>query len=413
MDARQAPQVKLRASKHTGAIGVLAMGTTASRRLNSLGTLVGAALVMAMAATLIGAGSGAAPAQNFGAVQRYVFVPSRNTPSVAVIERDSDRVVGTIDVGLVPAQIFVSEAVGKLAAVAAADRRLSIIDLKNGERRSIELDFVPQRLLGSADGNLAVAADLSAGKIAFVELVRVREVSRVTGLPPIRDLLLGADGAFLYVAADNLRGVGVIDIARGKLIAEIPTFAAAPGDVSGLTRSPSGRLGYAKARDGRSVSLLDLSNFRPLAQLEVGRAASKAYPTGFGGYLVVPDSVEKSVTVVATASMTIAAMLKGSAGMTTVYSGWFDTLALVPSVTDRKLLIYDLDQLAGAGEIALAGVPGAGAVTPEGTKLYLAVEGTKQVAVVDLQTKRLMKPVNLEFEPLAAIMARSFDICHN
>ena len=388
------------------------MGTTASRRLKSLATLVVAAVVMAIATVLIGASSVAAPAQNFGAVQRYVFVPSRNTPAVAVIERDSDRVVGTIDVGLVPAQIFVSEAVGKLAAVSAGDRRLSVVDLKSGERRSIELDFVPQRLLGSADGNLAVAADLSAGTISFIELARVREVSRITGLPPIRDLLLGADGAFLYVAADGLKGVGVIDIARGKLIAEIPTFAAVPGDVSGLTRSPSGRMGYAKARDGRSVSLLDLSNFRPLTQLDVGRAATKAYPTGFGGYLVVPDNANRTVTVVATSSLTVAGMLKGLAGMTTVYSGWFDTLALVPSITDRKLLIYDLDRLAEAGEIALPGPPAAGAVTSEGTKLYLAVEGTKQVAVVDLQTKRLMKPINLEFEPLAAIMARSFDICH-
>lgn len=389
------------------------MGTTASRQLMSLGTLVVAVGVIAIATTLIGATSAAAAAQNFGAVQRYVFVPSRNTPAVAVIERDSDRVVGTIDAGLVPTQIFVSEAVGKLAAGAAADRRLSVVDLKSGERRSIELDFVPQRLLGSADGNLAVAADLSAGTISFIELVRVREVSRITGLPPIRDLLLGADGAFLYVAADGLQGVGVIDIARGKLIAEIPTFAAVPGDVSGLTRSPSGRMGYAKARDGRSVSLLDLSNFRPLSQLDVGRAATKAYPTGFGGYLVVPDNANRTVTVVATSSLTVAAMLKGLAGMTTVYSGWFDTLALVPSITDRKLLIYDLDQLAAAGEIALPGPPAPGAVTSEGTRLYLAVEGTKQVAVVDLQTKRLMKPINLEFEPLAAIMARSFDICHN
>src|SRR5262249_19222256 len=146
LDARQPPQVKLTPSTHTGAIRVLAMGTTASRHLKSLATLVVAAVVMAIAPMLIGASSVAAPAQNFGAVQRYGVVPSRNTPAVAVIERESDRVVGRIDVGLVPAQVFVSEAVGKLAAVAAAERRLSVVDLKSGEGRSIELDFVPQRL---------------------------------------------------------------------------------------------------------------------------------------------------------------------------------------------------------------------------------------------------------------------------
>jgi len=123
--------------------------------------------------------------------------------------------------------------------------------------------------------------------------------------------------------------------------------------------------------------------------------------------------VEKTVTVVATSSMAVAAVLKGSAGTTTVYSGWFDTLALVPSTSERKLLVYDLEKLAKAGEITLPGGPGPGAVTPEGTKLYLALEGTRQVAVIDLQKRQLVKTIEVGHEPLAAILGRSFDFCHN
>ena len=58
-----------------------------------------------------------------------------------------------------------------------------------------------------------------------------------------------------------------MDIARGRLVEEIPTYGTAPGDVSGLTRSPSGWLGYAKSRDGRAISVLDLSNFRQGTQV--------------------------------------------------------------------------------------------------------------------------------------------------
>jgi DNA-binding beta-propeller fold protein YncE len=393
------------------------MDATASRRMKQAGILI--ALVAAAAAIVMtrlpsdpAAGPAVAAHQDFGAVPRYVFVPSRSTSIVTVVERDSDRVVGAVDAGEVPAQIFVSESTGKLAVIAAAGHQVSVVDLKNGQRGSIDLDFVPQRLLGSVDGNLVAAADLASGTIAFLELVREREVSRISGLPPIRDLMFGADGAFLYVAADGLKGIGVVDIARGKLIEEIPTYGAAPGDVSGLTRSPSGRLGYAKARNERSISVLDLSNFRPVRQLEVGHAAGKVFPTGFGGYLVVPDNAERTVTIVANSSMTVAAMLEGASEMTTVYSGWFDTLALLPSRAERKLLVYDLDRLTKAGEIPLPALPGPGAVTPEGTKLYLAMEGTKQVAVIDLQARRLMKSIGVGFEPLAAIMARSFDVCH-
>src|SRR5262249_42082913 len=349
--------------------------------------------------------------QDFSAVQRYVFVPSRTTPLVTIIE--GDKIVGGLDLGVVPAQVVVSEAAGKLVAIDAAGRRVSIVDLKDGQQTGVELNFAPQRLLNSADGNLVAAVEPAAGTIAFIELAREREVRRIAELPPIRDLMFGADGAFLYVAAEGLKGVGVIDIARGKLIEEIPTYGIVPGAISGLTRSRSGGLGYAKARDGRSISVLDLGNFRLVQQLDVGRAATKAYPTGVGGYLVVPDSVEKTVTVVANSSMSVAAMLKGSSGMSTVYSGWVDTLALVPSRNEKKLLVYDLDQLAKAGEIALPGAPAQGAVNLEGAKLYLAVEGTRQVTVVDLQKRQLMKPIEIGHEPLAAIMARSFDVCHN
>ncbi len=394
------------------------MGMTASLRIKQAGgvlaVLVAAGIIAAVEMPDDPAPTPAAAAiQDFSAAQRYVFVPSRSTPAVAVIERESDKVVGTLDSGVVPTQVVVSEAAGKLVAIDASLRRVSIVDLRNGRQSGVDLDFVPQRLLTSADGKLVAAIDLAAGTVAFIELAREREASRVTGLPPIRDLVFGADGISLYVAADGLEGIGVVNIARGKLIEEIPTYAAAPGDISGLTRSANGWLLYAKARDGRSISVLDLSNFRPARQLDVGRAATKAFPTGFGGYLVVPDNVEKTVTVVATSSMSVAAVLKGSTRMTTVYSGWFDTIALVPSASERKLLVYDLEKPAKAGEITLPGAPGPGAVTPEGTKLYLALEGTRQVAVIDLQKRQLVKMIEVGHEPLAAILGRSFDFCHN
>jgi len=171
-------------------------------------------------------------------------------------------------------------------------------------------------------------------------------------------------------------------------------------------------MGYVKARGSGTISLFDLSNFRPVRELEVGRRADKAFPTGFGGYLVVPDNSEKTVTIIATASLTVAAMLKGAAGMSTVYSGWFDTLALVPSATERKLLVYDLDRLARAPDIPLPGTAGPGAVTPDGAKLYLALQDASKVAVIDLQSRKLIRTIAVASNPVAAIMAKSFDVCH-
>ncbi len=349
---------------------------------------------------------------DFSAAARYVFIPSRNAPIVTVVERDGDRVVGTLDPGLVPEQVVVSEAAGKLVAIDGSARGVSVIDLANGRRLAIDLDFTPHRLIASPDGYVVAAADLSAGSVAFIELMRARVASRMTGLSPIRDLMFGPDGAFFYVAAERLNGIGVVDVARGKLIEDIAVPSLRSANAAGLTRSPSGRMGYVKAQGNGTISLVDLSNFRRVREIEVGRDAVKAFPTGFGGYLVVPDNSERTVTIIANASLTVAAMLKGAAEMTTVYSGWFDTLALVPSSIERKLLVYDLDRLSQAPDIALPGIPGLGAVTPDGARLYLALQDAGQVAVIDLQRRALLRTIAVASDPAAAIMAKSFDVCH-
>ena len=393
------------------------MGRTASARAVRCAGILALAVAGAMV-ILQGVPHDLASAQaaqvksDFGAVARYVFIPSRNAPIVTVVDRDIDGVVGTLDVGLVPEQVVVSEATRKLVAVDGIARAVSVVELANGRRVAIDLDFTPQWLIASPDGYVAAAADLSAGSVAFVELMRNRVVSRITGLSPIHDLMFGPDGAFLYVAVERSDGVGVVDVARGKLIEEIAVSGLRSAQAAGLTRSPSGRMGYVKAQGSRTISLVDLSNFRPVREIEVGRDALKAFPTGFGGYLVVPDNSEKTVTIVANASLTVAAMLKGGAGMTTVHSGWFDTLALVPSATERKLLVYDLDRLSQAPDIPLPGSPGRGAVTQDGARLYIALEDASKVAVIDLQRRRLLHTIAVASNPVAAIMAKSFDVCH-
>jgi len=393
------------------------MGRTASARaVRCAGifalAVAGAMVIMPGVPHDLASAQAAQVKSDFGAVARYVFIPSRNAPIVTVVDRDIDGVVGTLDVGLVPEQVVVSEATRKLVAVDGIARAVSVVELANGRRVAIDLDFTPQWLIASPDGYVVAAADLSAGSVAFVELMRNRVVSRITGLSPIHDLMFGPDGAFLYVAVERSDGVGVVDVARGKLIEEIAVSGLRSAQAAGLTRSPSGRMGYVKAQGSRTISLVDLNNFRPVREIDVGRDALKAFPTGFGGYLVIPDNSERTVTIVANASLTVAAMLKGGAGMTTVHSGWFDTLALVPSATERKLLVYDLDRLSQAPDIPLPGSPGRGAVTQDGAKLYIALEDASKVAVIDLQRRVLLRTIAVASNPVAAIMAKSFDVCH-
>src|SRR5262249_60714959 len=115
-----------------------------------------------------------------------------------------------------------------------------VADVAHGRPVAMGVGFAPRWLIASPDGYAAAAADLSGGSVAFVELMRNGVVSRITRLSPIHDLMFGPDGAFLYVAAERSDGVGVVDVARGKLIEEIAVSGLRSAQAAGLTRSPSG-----------------------------------------------------------------------------------------------------------------------------------------------------------------------------
>ena len=93
--------------------------TAIVRAARGAGILALAGAVVVTAGILLGKPStqAAQVKSDFGAVARYIFIPSRNDPIVTVVERDSDGVVGTLDAGLVPEQVVVSEATRKLVAV--------------------------------------------------------------------------------------------------------------------------------------------------------------------------------------------------------------------------------------------------------------------------------------------------------
>jgi DNA-binding beta-propeller fold protein YncE len=98
--------------------------------------------------------------------------------------------------------------------------------------------------------------------------------------------------------------------------------------------------------------------------------------------------------------------------MSWAYSAWFDTVAFVTSTTQRELLVYDLDHAQQRGSIALGAVPGPGAVTPDGSKLFLPVADRHAVFVIDAASARLIHRIPLPGAPILAVLAGSYGLCH-
>lgn len=359
---------------------------------------------------------------------RYVFVPSRGAPEVTVIDSKRDDVVARLGLKAIPGQIVVSKAVGDLVASDLRDKTLSMVNLETRKIDTvIPLDVTPDHMQLSPDGYLLAVGDVVHGSVSIVSLNDRRSLFRIDGFSQPYNLTFNIDGSMIYVAELGADRVSVIDISLQKVIEKIATASAAPDaglshsstrsndprGITNVTRTPNGRFGFVTFRDSDRVAILNFDDSKTVKTLPLGKQPWRAYATADGRYMLVPNNGDKTVTVIDTNSLEVAATLPGAADVTAVDTGWFESVAYVISNSENRAVIIDLMDLRKSGEIPLPSGPDAGVVTPDGTKLYVALSGTNQVAVIDTRLRKLIKTIDhVGDRPWGATMGHSNNYCH-
>ena len=391
--------------------------------LPTLGPISRGLTPIALAGAIV-ASAGTAGAMSFEDSGRYVFVPNRASADVAVIDTRSDSLVARIEVGNVPHQVVIADRLGKMVASNTEDNTVSIIDLSTPERaKTLLLDVEPEHMELAPNGATLAVGNIGAGTVSLLSLHEDRELARIEGLFEPHNLTFSPDGSLLYVANLGADHISVIDVAEAELISEIsvvgPTPVAAAADaeeyqgIINVTRTPDGRFGFAAHGEGNSLAVVDLRSFEKVKDIALGELPWRAFSTADGRFMLVPNNGDETVSVISTSSLEVVATLPGAEDMTGVNTGWFETVAAVVSRGDDKLVLIDLVEMAPAGEIALPGTPETGVTTPDGRKLYVALSGSDQVAVVDLKTRALVKTIDdVGEEPWGATMAGALNYCH-
>lgn len=357
----------------------------------------------AVAVMLALAGLAGTPARaaGFTDATRYVFVAAQDQPQVSVIDSRDDRVVGAIDLGLVPSQLEIAGDQGRLLAVDGQAPVLALASLADGRSWPVALDFVPSRLAMAGDGHRVVAAAPAAGRLAVVEVATGAVVAQTTTVP-FRDLAVAGD--HLVLAPDS--GLALLDFASLRPLAEL---AVSQGFAT-LARSPNGRVVYARAVAQPIVVAVDVGAARLVG--EVASGAALAYTNAMGITLMLPEEGGEGALLVVPSSLKGGVRLRGEAGITGAYSGWFDTVAFLPSSRSRSVVVIDQQGGFRGDDITLGALPGRGTVTPDGRKLYLPLTDTHRVAVIDAERRGLAGYVALPARPAMAVMGRTFGLCH-
>lgn len=377
------------------------------------------------AVMVAGIAAGAAPASALDDLSHYVFVPSRESAEVAVIDTRTDRVVATVAVGNVPHQVVISDTEMEMVASNTADDTISLIDLKTLETAAtVTLDQEPEHMEVNPAGDVVAVGNIAAGTVSLVSLKEDRELARIDGLYQPHNMTFSPDGALLYVGNLGADVVSVIDVQRAEVVNEIPVgepqsvASAAAGDeewqgIINVTRTPDGRLGFAAFGEGGTMGVIDLRTQETVKTLELGELPWRAFTTADGRYMITPNNGDETISVVSTSTLEEVARFPGAADMTGVNTGWFETTAFVISRGEDKLIVLDLETMQPAGEIALPGTPETGVTTPDGTKLYVALSEANEVAVIDVQTREVIGRIGDVGEgPWGAHMVGALNYCH-
>ncbi len=358
-------------------------------------------------------------------LSNYVFVPNRASADVAVIDTRTDAVVAHVPVGEVPHQVAVSQSLGKMIVSNTADDTVSVIDLATLETSAtIQLGHEPEHIELDPSGAVAAIGNIGDGTVSLVSLGSEHEVARVDGLHEPHNMTFDPSGERLYVGNLGASFVSVIDVPQATVAGEIvigPDRALAHHEdddtayqgIINVTATPDGRLGFAAYGEGDRMAVIELESGRTLKDLALGDTPWRAFTTSDGRYMIVPNNGDETVSVVSTETLDEVARLPGAADMTGVNTGWFDTLAYVISRGDDKALIIDLETMQTAGEVALPGTPETGVVTPDGTKLYVALSDANTVAVIDVKAKSVTATIEgVGEEPWGAHIAGAVNYCH-
>ena len=376
-------------------------------------------------AGVVGLGIAAGDASALDDASNYVFVPNRGSADIAVIDTRTDQVVRRISVGEVPHQVAVSPGLGKIAVTNTADNTLSIIDLASLTAAApVPLDREPEHIAMSPGGDVVAVGNIGAGTVSFVSLVSGRETARTDGLFEPHNMTFSADGSQLYVGNLGANFVSVIDVPSGRVVEEIAvgadktvaSLAAGAESYQGVinvTSTPDGRLGFAAYGEGDRMAVIDMDSRAVVRTLELGDLPWRAFTTTDGRYMLVPNNGDRTVSVFSTDSLEEVARLPGGEDMTGINTGWFDTLAYVISRGEDKAIVLDLTTMTRVGEVALPSSPETGVVTPDGAKLYVALSGSDQVAVIDVRAMEVVELIGgVGDEPWGAHMVGAVNYCH-
>ena len=321
---------------------------------------------------------GAAFALALDASAQKAYVTNASSHDVSVIDQATLTLVATVPVGLNPSGVAVGPDGARVFVANTGADSLSILGTGSDTvQATIAVGDGPTSVLAS--GTRAYTGGTN-GLIAVVDLALGEQVATFTAGAPasgaVNGLALSPDGSKLYALWGNLV---VLDATSGAILNSV----YAGNWTMSLARSP----------DGARLYVPDAFGYGEFS---------------FYGSIAVFDAATESVTsVIPTWSMpsSLAIAPQGGRAWLSTPSTFVNTGYGMGYLSSPWVAGVDLEQQSLSGGVNV-GAPGAGvAISPDGTRVFVAVPTQNRVAVLDAATNALLTSVSVGTGPSGVAVA--------
>lgn len=289
-------------------------------------------------------------------------------------------------------------------------RTLELVDGLSGRvRLSVRLGVNPHEVEVAPDGRFAVApiyGDGAVGRpgvdgrqlqVVDLKAGAVRTIDLGEGVRP-HDAKFGPDG-LLYVTAEVIEAVLIVDLDQGRVIGKIPTGKP---QSHALALSPDGRRAYTANVSSGTISVLDLRSRKLQGVVQVAENIQRLSLSPDGRRLYTHDQRSPRVFVVDTEALKVAQVFE-LPGLTYASASTPDGETLLvagrperPGSAPRSPALYLLNLSTGAVEtIATVGWPRVIAVEADGAAAWTNL-GTGHLLRIDIPSRQVVRTIPLE-----------------
>ena len=319
----------------------------------------------------------------------YLFAASQTRPEIAIIDSGADAMVGRISLpGMIPGDITALEG-GRLLAIADRNaRQVRLVDvLDRRVARVMDVPLVPDVLRSDRTGSTLAVLDLNAGKVSLSSTGSgtFRVVPDISGATYI---VFDAKGRLLVA---HQGGVTIVD-ATGRPAVQL-VVEPANGPVTDVAVDPGGVYAFVEQPLRGILSIFDAQKAMRVALLHLPAPLGRIIPSQDSQFVIIPTG-EKSISVVSMWTLNETARANINADAASVSLAFFQSVATIISQSARKVILYDLWTKHLIGEIKLPGRPGSGAASADGSKFYVTLPDTGQVASIDLTARRIVRLID-------------------